>query len=454
MAEPPEDENDADFEAMLLASNAQSAEVERLAAMFRTGVADGAPYNLKDLLVEIVLSPWFRAESMSDDDPVRMAALRNAGGERLLTPEELVWKTESITGYSWGRELVDVAHSYIGSGIDYTYAALGPGGPYHLLYGGIDSDGITERTGDMTAVMAAVAQRHAAEVSCPVVRREFFFLPDEDRHLLGGIDMSVTPVVDKTVSFEITSENWRAPQTVSFQVVLDPGSRTIRLAFTNDHWGGEDDDRNLYLDRMEVRSSNGRIVKTVEFESIQHEQDCGTYWLSHKSYKFWDNCSLEIPVEVSVSDDYTIEVGAFQDQGGDDPAMLIVSVESDIETSQGAKAIRNKLVELYEKLLGVTVTADSPDIEAAFRLFVEVWEKGRPDGWNERTSKCPSFRDALEFDGIINPPPFDEEGRHDWNRLGEIYREVGVWEFHGSGIFRAWVVVLAYLLADYRYLFH
>ena len=98
VAEPPEDQGDSDFAGRLLASNAQAAEVQRLAAAFREGIAGGGPYNLKDLLAEIALSPWFRAESLADADPVRVAALRDAGMERLLTPEELAWKTEALTG--------------------------------------------------------------------------------------------------------------------------------------------------------------------------------------------------------------------------------------------------------------------------------------------------------------------------------------------------------------------
>ena len=90
VAEPPEDEGDADFEGLLLAATAQGAEVARLARGFRRGFEGGAPYNLKDLLVEIVLSDWFRAESVADarSGPT-LAALRNAGARRLLTPEEL-----------------------------------------------------------------------------------------------------------------------------------------------------------------------------------------------------------------------------------------------------------------------------------------------------------------------------------------------------------------------------
>ena len=65
MAEFPEDAADADFEGRLLAANAQDAEVVRLASGFRDGF-QGSPYtyNLKDLLVEIVLSEWFRADAV------------------------------------------------------------------------------------------------------------------------------------------------------------------------------------------------------------------------------------------------------------------------------------------------------------------------------------------------------------------------------------------------------
>ena len=75
VAEPPEDKGDAGFEGLLLAANAQGVEVERLATGFRQGFRGGAAYNLKDLLVEIVLSKWFRADALEDDDPVRRIAL-------------------------------------------------------------------------------------------------------------------------------------------------------------------------------------------------------------------------------------------------------------------------------------------------------------------------------------------------------------------------------------------
>ncbi len=473
VAEPPEDENDADFEAMLLASNAQTAEVERLAAAFRTGIADGAPYNLKDLLVEIVLSPWFRAESMSDDEPVRAAALRNAGGERLLTPEELIWKTASITGYSWGRERVDVADSHLEPGFEYSHAALAPGEGYYLLYGGIDSDGITKRTDDMTAVMAAVAQSHAAEVSCPIARRELFLLPDENRHLLDGIDMSVTPVSEFSGTAVIEADSWKERETNSWSGFLTAGDKNVSLRYPNDYWNPETRViRNLILDEVIVRNQAGLVIERVKletFDPVDRDDDSGGcdgrpyyddarrrldgYELSYCRRYGW----FDVPVTIPEDGDYRIDVVAFQEPAipGEEDARLEMVVKSDTETSQGARAIRSKLVELHEKLLGVTVTADSPDIEAAFRLFVDFWSRRQPDGsesWDERTF-CRDFGDQLEFDNF-DPPPFNEEGGRDWDRLREIYREAGYYEYDDNHpLFRAWVVVLAYLLTDYRYLF-
>ena len=78
VAAPPS-EGDPGFEGRLLTSSAQAVEVERLARGFRRGLGGGPPYNLKDLLAEIVLSRWFRAHSFADADPVRATALAIAG---------------------------------------------------------------------------------------------------------------------------------------------------------------------------------------------------------------------------------------------------------------------------------------------------------------------------------------------------------------------------------------
>ena len=268
VAEPPEDKEDADFEGLLLAANAQGAGVARLAAEFRRGFRGGAVYNLKDLLAEIVLSEWFRADAVEDANPVRLVALRDAGARRMLTPEELAHKTTAVTGFQWGRHIR--ANCY--PTCERVPNALTD--DYRLLYGGIDSDGVTERARDITTVMAGVAKRHAAVVSCPVVMRELYLVPESERNLFSGIDKYVTP-----------------------------------------------------------------------------------------------------------------------------------------RSTRGADAIRNKLVELHDKLLGVQVTPHSPDVEAAYGLFVDVSKlKRKPWEYNFRDSDCywNWLEDLSFFEGILEDAVVEE----------------------------------------------
>ena len=447
---PPEDESDTDFQARLTASTAQLSEVRRLADAFRQGIAGGKPYNGRDLLAEIALTPWFRAESVAEADPVRDSALAHAGVERLLTPEELERKTEAITGYVWGRHLLLDANRRR----SHLNATRADDSRYELMYGGIDSDGITARAGDVTPLMAAVAQRHAIEVSCPVVQREFYLMPDEGRRLFGGIDTATTPGSEAFVGAEVTAESWAARQTVSVPLSLAAGPKAVRLAFTNDFWDPETrDDRNLYLVEVVVRDRGGSVVDRVELKSLpsQANPDCNY----PRDSDFALNCegTLDVPVSIPAEGDYEIEVVAWQEAGGDQPARLEIVVESDGDSSRGARAIKGKLVELHEALFGVTVAADSPDVEASYQLFREVWERKRStEGRHFDETEC-HINDALYFEGLA-------EDTWEYSKWGNSWISERGWEFlHRTDrsdpyhVARTWVVVLAYLLSDYRYLY-
>ena len=459
---PPEDENDADFEAMLLASSSQTAEVKRLAEAFRSGISGRDPHNLKDLLMEIVLSPWFRAESISDDDPVRTAALRVAGVERLLTPEELAWKTHTITGHVWGREIIP----HLGSNAD----NLTDAGRYRLFYGGIDSGGITERADDMTALMTAVAQSHAVESSCPIVQREFLIYTDEKRRLFAGIDKHVSPVWEFSGTAMIEAESWDDRESNSWDVSLEAGSKTVRMEFLNDFVDPETEaDRNLILDEIIIRDDTGTIIEHVELETLEPQECQNRYW--NESQRRFNGyilyCSgrhgwLELPVTIPEDGSYQVTVVGFQNAAGDSPAMLELTIQSDIETSQGAAQIRRKLVELHEMLLGVTVSQDSPDVDAAFDLFVEVWNRqSGADDPLEVDIAC-DIGDILIFEGVADETTetrANDDGYtytdFNWDRIDPILRDVGWWSQQGlyHPVIRAWTAVLAYLMMDYRYLF-
>ena len=318
VVEPPS-EGDPDFQGRLLASNAQAAEVERLAGAFRRGFGGGKRYNLKDLLTEIALSKWFRADVLPGGSPVRAIALTNAGANRLLAPEELARKTLALTGFDWLRQRPN-RWTRPGDRANWTNAEH----RYGLLYGGIDSDGITQRGRDLTSIMAGVAKRHATASACAIAMKEFYLIAEEQQRLFKGIDPTASP---------------------------------------------------------------GR---------------------------------------------------------------------SGVITPAAQRLIRAKLVELHQKLLGVEATPTSPDIDGAYELFVEVWSRHRNDGDDFNTRNCEPFADQHYFDGVADHlwrEELDENGDPkgwDWERLFKFLRETEMPDPHGLA--RTWMVILAYLMTDPRYL--
>ena len=458
MIDLPQDRNDVDFDATLLAATAQDAEVRSLAEGFREGFDGGDPYNLKDLLVEIALSEWFRADSSGGEiSPIQRQALAHAGANRLLTPEELAHKTDTITGFQWGRWEHPSARPF-----RHNTNALADVHGYKLLYGGIDSNGITERSRDLTSVMASVARTHATESSCPIVFREFYLLPEENRRLFAGIHKNVSPVSEMGDSFSIEADSFDDRETLGLSGHLSAGTNTAWLSFPNDFYDEETtDDRNVRLDALTVVDASG-VVQRVEFEDL--EEGCGSSESSDGSddpdhRALWRPCELRIPLEIPASGVYDVKVTAWADQAGEELPFLDFAIESNAETSAGARAIRNKIAELHATLLGVEVNAVSEEVEDAYRLFVEVWERRRDTGnnWFFDTA-CNWGSDIRYFDGIADDVLILHErdwGSYygwDWNRVNEIlYTDAAPYD--SAAVARSWSVVLAYLLMDYRYLY-
>ena len=460
---PPADADDADSEATLLVANAQALEIERLASGFEAGFREGSPYNLKDLLVEMSLSSWFRAETVENNERLRISALReaSAGAKRLLTPAELSNKTGHLTGFQWGRHR---DQSWRSPHEEKLYLLTDTERAYGLLYGDIDSDGITERARGFTSVMAGVAQSHAAETSCPIVMRELFLLEGEERLLFEDLDRRITPTRELGEIFEISAASRDDIETLSVVGKLRRGDVLVKLAYLNDYWGGRNMDRDILLDRLRILRGE-EVVFELEMENHTHP-DCshieqGAFHLSDDG----PECILSIPVSIAHDDTYTVEVTAWGDQAGDELPRLAVTVESDVINSAGSIAIRTQLVELYDKLLGLHVTTESDEIRSTYELFVEVWQHNlasehRSDDFRRwRNVECDWASDAYFLDGILedawlSPAPSSDgqEKRHgwDWESIGEYFETV---DFSDSqGVARTWVTVMTYMLTDYRYL--
>ena len=460
VSDPPEDETDGNFQGLLLASTAQAAEVSRLAASFRTGIVQGRPYNLKDLLTEMTLSSWFRAESVTGLDPVRAAALRDAGTERLLTPEELDLKTEAVSGYRWGRRISQPwdarrPRTYLNDTNRYH--------GYGLLYGGIDSDGITKRTREISPLMAAVAQSHAASVSCPVVFREFYLWPPEQRMLFAGIDTGAALFSEAIETFSITAETGESQQAVSLRAYVSAGKKTARLRFANPYrvGPGRENHRTVWLDKLTLRNVVGTFEQTIELESFRVANNCAPW---EDSGYFWmrGGCTLPVPIQIPSDGAYFVEVDAWAWNAGGEMARLEVSIEADTPTSTHERSIRNKLVDLHWKLFGVSAARDSVDIDDAYNLFLDVLNRKRStegnDFWDS-DFECRSWRlgrnDHLYFEGIIDDVlevPDLGSSQLNADRVREFIQAVDTADPQYAA--RAWVVTLAYLLTDSRYLYY
>jgi hypothetical protein len=428
--EAPEEASDADFEAKLVAFEAQNGFIESLATDFREGLSSRGPYNLKDLLVELVMSPWFRASGLrvpvSDEQMLALEA-GFVGAEKLLTPEQLDRKTEVITGFVW-QQYEDVLGNPRSGLRDH----------YRMYYGGIDSDGINRRSTEITSVMSNVVAAMAAESACPIVINEFF-KPDGSRRLFAGWSQLDSPVLEAAAQSTVSVQGFSARKDYSLSTPLSAGSKRIRVEFLNDWYDENLGDRNLAVVSMEVRKANGQEVVSFDLRNLAgipgatYNEADGCNTRVSDSWKFHCNGFLEVPVTISSTDDYTVTVKAYGEQAGPDSIQMLTSVlDTDpFGQSAGAIRIRSRLAQWHELFFGESVTADGPEVAAAYQLLVETWQR------NVDT-------DAQWLDGNFQSCRWDSElSDEDWGQLWNDPQKM----------FGAWRLMLTYFLTDYRYIF-
>ena len=178
VAQAPEVTTDADFETRLAVFEAQKAFIDALADNFKGGLNSAAPYNGRELIIELMASPWFRVNGADGNQNPQLAEI---GTRRLLTPEELDLKFYNLAGYYWGWSPDDFSEW------DYHARATKLNREYKVLYGGIDSRNVTQRASSTTAMMFNIAEKMALETACELVTREFEQAPDK-RRLFSEVD--------------------------------------------------------------------------------------------------------------------------------------------------------------------------------------------------------------------------------------------------------------------------
>jgi hypothetical protein len=136
-------------------------------------------FNIKTVVKGIIMSPYYRAKNAVALTPERASQLSELGTARFLIPEQLNRKIKAVMGFPWRYE-VDGADLLLN------------GNEYRIFYGGIDSDGVTQRILEPNGIMANVADRMANEMSCLTVARDFA-KPKEERLLFPKVEVSFEP---------------------------------------------------------------------------------------------------------------------------------------------------------------------------------------------------------------------------------------------------------------------
>jgi hypothetical protein len=164
---PPQDIGDPLFTPRRRAYLMQRAEIAGVAKRFsREG------FNLKLVFKELSKSPFYRADGLKAVivHPHRKAELHDLGVTRLLAPEQLERKIEALFGKRWGKVESKMK----------------------ILYGGINSQSVTERLSDPSGAMGAIQRIMANDVSCLHVTPDFSLNPAE-RRLFPDIEKDIVP---------------------------------------------------------------------------------------------------------------------------------------------------------------------------------------------------------------------------------------------------------------------
>lgn len=175
---PGEDGTEAEWNAY----NAESVHLDELKDKF---VADNQ--NLKTLIKEIVLSPYWRAEGL--DNTSFAIVHEETGAARLLSPEMLHRKINALLGFEW-RSTLDFYS--ITKDINAQARLLDDNQFYQQIYGGIDSFVVTERLTEPNGLMVAVQERMANELACYAVPNDFL-APASERLLLPHVEIGTQP---------------------------------------------------------------------------------------------------------------------------------------------------------------------------------------------------------------------------------------------------------------------
>jgi hypothetical protein len=416
VAQAPEVTTDADFETRLAVFEAQKDFIDTLASNFKAGLNSAGAYNGRELIIELMASPWFRVNGADGNQNPQLAEI---GTRRLLTPEELDLKFYNLAGYYWGWSPDDFSEW------DYHARAAKLSREYKVLYGGIDSRNVTQRASTTTAMMFNIAEKMALDTACELVAREFEKGP-EQRRMFSEVDLGDSPIQRTIASAAFPVPNTAFDRTYDLTASLALGEHTISIRYLND-FSNSDGDRQAKFDRVEIIGPDG-AVSSIEIEALpagSKIEGCGHQAADY--YQLSCSGSIQIPWSVTVTGDYLIKLSAAGEQYGPDPVKIGLALTAALPNTQNEK-IKQQLQTLHQQLLGETLALDDPELAYSYELVEEAF----------------AYRSTLDNPNL-NQWPAQQCNNQNWRHsnfdTSDSTRMKGVW-----------MTLLTYFMTDFRFL--
>lgn len=424
-----------DYAIQLAAYNAQQSSIAEFSRAFESD------FNLKDLLVQMVDSPWFSLGQLPADSPLARRAVLAIGNERLLSPEELSTKIYSLTGLRWR---ISQHGSSIRDGLTNAWA-------YRLLYGGIDGGEKVSRDRLLTPVSLTTAIKLAAEMSCSIILNEFS-VAEEERYLLKNVSQYTTPRTLDSLTVELANLSSTSFQTYTIPKRLTPDTASIGITVLNTGSGS------IKISALSLTNIDKSVSYPISLYALSGSEYCH-YGYNDSIYWMGGLCTVEIPYQAEYGTNIELEIVASVDSQavGESRSIVvsslgIASMENNNENAS-ILAIKTQIQSLLYKMHGRTVTQNSDIIDAYYEIFESTLKESAGQYWFR---KCYPAIDFTLFRNHAEPSEIYVIQDNGWlvlnyesQTFASLTADISLDPFQLKA---AWSAVLFAIMSDYNFL--
>jgi hypothetical protein len=445
---PPVNAEADDAGQKIRAFNAQQSLISDLAGDF-----EASGFDLKSLLTDMVMSPWYRHSTLSNPANLesRQVELATVGRGKLLSPEELDRKNRAVFGRSW-RQWGDGTNPHA---IGLETAFVGQWAPYTTFYGGIDGAVVTERNRSLTPLMSNVAESMAIDLSCQVVIEDFN-RPRSERKVFRQVDRDTVPGeiirTEAGLRGKVDDMGQMVTHTVKFDARFVGGATKLMVTdLTRDSHQSVDSDwtgAELIVRSITVLR-NGAAVKrywgedfpqTSGFSTDQWTDEEGRqHWRGHADNDGWRMHSgawVEIETDLGAGNyEVKVELGTSLMRNNVNDEMtfgLSAMATKNIGQTASGRAARRQISDIISNAFHRTPT--STEVQAMLNQLI-----GSAKGAKSRTSWFRDQGNHCETWAIWQNEELDHQGHLD--RYGD--RE---------GMMRGWTTLVHSVMTSYGYL--